>query len=463
MNEWTNECSDSMPAGSSTQYIFKLPKMTASAGDLSRLSPLLLLLLLLQTKLPGTVLLPAPQKPLKAEERKAAAVGSSVLFLAPDIPSTIEIIQWEFINSLPLHVIVEYNSRDRSITVYPPFNDRVHFSPSNGSLVLNNVQKNDSGIYKAVINLDEQKARKTKLDVLEPVSLIQVRSSTRRAGSVIELSCGAKGDSIDSFEWKKDGQPLPAERCYQLPGNRSVLFIMEGKKLDCGIFSCNASNEISWLESSLSLIIEGISPSLHLVQNLCATTLILVVVVGAGFIVHHYQVETHGSDERVIRYFICIHGLLALSAILLFSAAVKWMEEKGPSAVFILLTLALIGVAVVAFTMFMVGACHPEKFPQLQTKKSTHIILDFITRGGVILLLASACFLITNIQELQEEGCSQHGNLATAFVITSVVMLVVACLVLLLCLQWNHRKIKNLRRERRRSQRETEEDEATGS
>ncbi|XP_028922814.1 uncharacterized protein LOC103171088 isoform X3 [Ornithorhynchus anatinus] len=264
-----------------------------------------------------------------------------------------------------------------------------------------NEMKNDSGIYKAVINLDEQKARKTKLDVLEPVSLIQVRSSTRRAGSVIELSCGAKGDSIDSFEWKKDGQPLPAERCYQLPGNRSVLFIMEGKKLDCGIFSCNASNEISWLESSLSLIIEGISPSLHLVQNLCATTLILVVVVGAGFIVHHYQVETHGSDERVIRYFICIHGLLALSAILLFSAAVKWMEEKGPSAVFILLTLALIGVAVVAFTMFMVGACHPEKFPQLQTKKSTHIILDFITRGGVILLLASACFLITNIQELQ--------------------------------------------------------------
>ncbi|XP_038604179.1 hepatocyte cell adhesion molecule-like isoform X3 [Tachyglossus aculeatus] len=436
--------------------------MTASARYLSRLSPLLLLLL--QTKLQGTVLLSGPQKSLNAEERKVAAVGSSVLFLAPDIPSSIKIIQWEFINDLPLHVIVEYNSQDKSITVYPPFNDRIHFSPSNGSLLLNDVQKNDSGTYKAIINLDEQKARRTKLEVLEPVSLIQLRSSTRRAGSVIELSCGAKGDRINSFEWKKDGQPLPAERCYQLPGNHSVLFIMEGKKLDCGFFSCNVSNEISWMENSLSLIIEGISPSLHLVQNLSAATLILVVVVGAGFIFHHYQVQTHGSDGWVIRYFISIHGLLALSAILLCSAAVKWMEEKGPSAVFVLLTLALIGVAVVAFTMFIVGACHPEKFPELQTKKSTHIILDFITRGGVILLLVSACFLITHIQELQEEGCSQHGNLATAFVITSVVMLVVACLVLVICLQWNHRKIKNPRRERRRgSQREVEEEEATSS
>ncbi|XP_038604178.1 uncharacterized protein LOC119929902 isoform X2 [Tachyglossus aculeatus] len=355
-----------------TPFDFQLLKMTASARYLSRLSPLLLLLL--QTKLQGTVLLSGPQKSLNAEERKVAAVGSSVLFLAPDIPSSIKIIQWEFINDLPLHVIVEYNSQDKSITVYPPFNDRIHFSPSNGSLLLNDVQKNDSGTYKAIINLDEQKARRTKLEVL------------------------------------------------------------------------------------------GISPSLHLVQNLSAATLILVVVVGAGFIFHHYQVQTHGSDGWVIRYFISIHGLLALSAILLCSAAVKWMEEKGPSAVFVLLTLALIGVAVVAFTMFIVGACHPEKFPELQTKKSTHIILDFITRGGVILLLVSACFLITHIQELQEEGCSQHGNLATAFVITSVVMLVVACLVLVICLQWNHRKIKNPRRERRRgSQREVEEEEATSS
>ncbi|KAG6926765.1 hypothetical protein G0U57_011505, partial [Chelydra serpentina] len=57
--------------------------------------------------------------------------------------------------------------------------------------------------------------------------------------------------------WKKDGKPLPQERDFHFSKNLRILNIPEGQKSDCGSYSCNVSNEISWQESSLNLTIAG--------------------------------------------------------------------------------------------------------------------------------------------------------------------------------------------------------------
>lgn len=82
-------------------------------------------------------------------------------------------------------------------------------------------------------------------------------SSSSLAGSPIELGCDVLEGTVDNIDWEKEGGPLPPERCYFLSENRSALHIRKGEKLDCGSYSCNVSNEISWKESSLSLIIVG--------------------------------------------------------------------------------------------------------------------------------------------------------------------------------------------------------------
>lgn len=57
------------------------------------------------------------------------------------------------------------------------------------------------------------------------------------------------------FTWKKDGQMLPPDRSYS--GSLRVLCLRMAKKSDCGSYSCNASNGISWQETSLNVTVAG--------------------------------------------------------------------------------------------------------------------------------------------------------------------------------------------------------------
>lgn len=91
----------------------------------------------------------------------------------------------------------------------------------------------------------------------EPVSKAQLQINSTVVGSAVELSCKVPVGKVQAIDWKKDGKPLPRNRGYQLSENFRVLYIPETQKTDCGSFSCNASNEISWQETSVNLTIEG--------------------------------------------------------------------------------------------------------------------------------------------------------------------------------------------------------------
>ncbi|NWR53917.1 HECA2 protein, partial [Bucorvus abyssinicus] len=187
--------------------------------------------------------------------RKAAAVGSSVLLPGPGNITHNYSTQWEHLNGSSSCTILQYYRGSHHPTIHVPYVGRAIFHPSNGSLLLENVQESDSGIYK--VNVEGGESQKILLEVLTPVSRPQLRSSALVARATGEVLCDVAEGRVDTFAWKKDGQPLPPDRVFHPSNSLSILYLRSAKKSDCGSYSCNASNEISWEETSLNVTIAG--------------------------------------------------------------------------------------------------------------------------------------------------------------------------------------------------------------
>ncbi|KFQ80222.1 HEPACAM family member 2, partial [Phoenicopterus ruber ruber] len=188
---------------------------------------------------------------------KAAAVGSSVLLPGLDNVTRIYSTRWEHLNGTSSRTILQYHSGARNPAIHAPYAGRATFHPSNGSLSLEDVQESDSGIYKVTVNVGDGESLKILLEVLKPVSRPRLRSSALVAQATGEVLCDVAEGRVDAIAWKKDGQPLPPDRGFHLSGSLSVLYLRPAKKSDCGSYSCNASNEISWQETSLNVTVAG--------------------------------------------------------------------------------------------------------------------------------------------------------------------------------------------------------------
>ncbi|XP_048720827.2 uncharacterized protein LOC125642914 isoform X4 [Caretta caretta] len=341
-------------------------------------------------------------KTAEAQEHRTVGVGSSVLLTAlpTDDQTVIDHIQWEYINST-VSDIVDYYRTGSKPTIYKAYEERIIFY-SNGSLLLKNVQETDSGTYRATINLNKIEARETTLLVLEPISKTQLQINSTVAGSSIELSCKVLVGKVQAIYWKKDGKPLPRNRCYWFSENFSLLYIPEAQKSDCGSFSCNASSDINWQETSVNLTIEGIMPSLKHALKISTVVLVIATTLaagsGLGFIILCCQSEKKKIRELWRWPVVFIHGLVCVSAILMFTAAVFWIWEEV--------------------------YC---------------VILDTAALGGVILVVVFAIFLIQNIQQLQRQGCSPFFDSRAATLISAAISL----LILLVSFVWYHRKKKS--------------------
>ncbi|NXX05268.1 HECAM protein, partial [Larus smithsonianus] len=189
--------------------------------------------------------------------RKTAAVGSSVLLPGPDNVTHIYSTRWEHLNGTSSRTILQYYSGSHSPTIHPPYAGRAIFHPSNGSLLLEDVHESDSGIYKVTVNVGERESLQILLEVLKPVSRPRLWTSVLVARATGKVLCDVAEGRVDTVTWKKDGQPLPPDRGFRLSESLSVLYLRSAKKSDCGCYSCNASNGISWQETSLNVTIAG--------------------------------------------------------------------------------------------------------------------------------------------------------------------------------------------------------------
>ncbi|XP_067404548.1 hepatic and glial cell adhesion molecule-like isoform X2 [Emydura macquarii macquarii] len=405
------------------------------------------------------LLFPWAPKTAEAEEHRTVAVGSSVLLTILPTNNT-EHIQWEYINSSMSQNIVDYYRVGITPVIYKPYEDRVIFYSSNGSLLLKNVQVTDSGTYRATVNLNKIEARQTALRVIEPVSKAQLQINSTVVGSAVELSCKVPVGKVQAIDWKKDGKPLPRNRCYQLSENFRVLYIPETQKTDCGSFSCNASNEISWQETSVNLTIEGITPPLKQALTISSVALTIAITLavgsGLGFVILCCQTERKKITGELWRWLVVlIHGLVCVSSILMIIASVLWMREDGLSTVLILYMIFLTCVIMGTLLISVVLTICPRHLGMFKKKMMHRLILDIAAPGGVILVVLCAIFLTQNIQLLQKKGCSPFFDTTDASIISAAISL----LILLALLVWYHRKKKNSHPESEEDQQREEQKE----
>ncbi|KAM7094932.1 CD48 antigen-like [Ciconia maguari] len=226
-------------------------------------------------------------------ERKATAVGSSVLLPGPDNVTHVFSMRWEHLNGTSSRTILQYYRGSHNPAIHAPYTGRAIFHPSNGSLLLEDVQESDSGVYKVTVNVGDRESLKILLEVLKPVSRPRLWSSALVAQATGEVLCDVAEGGVDTITWKKDGQPLPPDRGFHLSDSLSVLYLRSAKKSDCGSYSCNASNGISWQENSLNVTIAG------------------------------------GELWRWLSAYTC--GLVCIASILAGTAGILWMREEGCS------------------------------------------------------------------------------------------------------------------------------------
>ncbi|XP_069723750.1 neural cell adhesion molecule L1.1-like isoform X10 [Phaenicophaeus curvirostris] len=258
-------------------------------------------------------------------EIRHAAKGSSILMHAPDIKN-VSFTQWEYQSTTSSALILQHSAHSQSLTIYPAYQERVIFYENNSSILLQGLRETDSGNYIATVNWIKEKARTTRLEVIKPVPQPELQCTSNLAGSPIKLICSVpEGMEVSSVSWKKDGHPLSPEKCDLLSENITVLQIRNGKKSDCGTYSCNISNRISWKEATLNLTMTGLTPRLHHAQRMVIVTLMFTSVSAIGFIIQ----LCHGFGEAAKKLVILsTHGFLCISSLLLLAASIIWMLEE---------------------------------------------------------------------------------------------------------------------------------------
>lgn len=100
----------------------------------------------------------------RALQRRVAMVGSSVLLAGPLNITLIHSIRWEYLNGTASHTILQYERHN--LTIHMPYTARAHLHASNGSLLLEDLQESDSGIYRVTVNQAERESLSVLLDVL---------------------------------------------------------------------------------------------------------------------------------------------------------------------------------------------------------------------------------------------------------------------------------------------------------
>ncbi|XP_042283978.1 uncharacterized protein LOC121908209 isoform X2 [Thunnus maccoyii] len=151
--------------------------------------------------------------------------------------------RWKFNNN---HNVVRL-SPDKKTIISSSYVGRAEFSLQNLSLLLNNVQQNDSGDYTAsIIGANNQRLAEYKVKIQDPVSPVNllvdsVSNSTESCN--LTVSCNTERSNISST-FRCDDQT-----CNQRGGEQSKVttsgFTLRVYLLNDSIF-CNHSNQVSW-------------------------------------------------------------------------------------------------------------------------------------------------------------------------------------------------------------------------
>uniref|UniRef100_A0A3P8SNR4 Uncharacterized protein n=1 Tax=Amphiprion percula TaxID=161767 RepID=A0A3P8SNR4_AMPPE len=121
------------------------------------------------------------------------------------------------------------------------------------------VQLSDSGVYTCVarsqaglaeLSYEVQVQVPPGVDHVEPVEPVTVVQ-----GSLVTLTCEARGVPPPTLTWMKDGQPLSLHRNLLLDGQETRLQLPDVAPTDAGLYSCVASNQAGSSTKSFNLTV----------------------------------------------------------------------------------------------------------------------------------------------------------------------------------------------------------------
>ncbi|KAG9259391.1 hypothetical protein AMEX_G28097 [Astyanax mexicanus] len=168
-------------------------------------------------------------------------VGDSVQLDVQIKEQTFSVLLWKHNYE---NIIIRYYADDKTFKKYGPYKDRVEFNEETYSLTLKNLQKNDSGLYEAIIpGQKETTVAQYDLSVLNiveaPVLTYLVTSNTCNS----TLTCRGHDLSVSSTCYKGS-----CEEKEERSGGVALSLSIKGHS-----FICNHSNPFSWKQDELEM------------------------------------------------------------------------------------------------------------------------------------------------------------------------------------------------------------------
>ncbi|XP_076837560.1 SLAM family member 7-like isoform X2 [Brachyhypopomus gauderio] len=201
-------------------------------------------------------------------------VGSSVQLHMNDNKQTFKYLTWMYNKAF----ILKYETKSNIETPYNAKNSRMEFDMSDYSLTINNLEKNDSGLYGARLTTDEEEriVVEYRLSVLDPAEIPVISPVHHQQSSdTCNLTCRGHDLSIISNCYNHI-----CENKETSSGGHTLSMFVSGSTI-----ICNHSNPVSWKESTIEIkdicSVGGTNYLLYTIIALsCVALTLLLTVVG---------------------------------------------------------------------------------------------------------------------------------------------------------------------------------------
>ncbi|XP_073457943.1 hepatic and glial cell adhesion molecule-like [Aquarana catesbeiana] len=144
-------------------------------------------------------------------------------------------------------------------TVLPIYTSRLSII-GNGSLLLSNSTKEDTGNYTVTVTaLGETPGTRnfevTIYDQVVNVTVTQSPQKVNEGAAFVNLSCSSSSGYTEMVTWMKDGQSVISKNAYSLLDGNWTLQITQPDRTFNGLYICNVSNAAYWGSGSLNLTV----------------------------------------------------------------------------------------------------------------------------------------------------------------------------------------------------------------
>ncbi|XP_029973542.1 uncharacterized protein LOC115407283 isoform X4 [Salarias fasciatus] len=214
------------------------------------------------------------------------ALGGTVVLQLVDDASEIPRYEWrkETTNILVVRksVVIRNNIDERSV-----------FTPSTGTLMINNLNRKDSGIYTLMLFDKDQKVseqRTLNLSIQARVTSVQLTSECLSEGEK-RISCSAGGGDSPQFSWTLDGRRLTE---VELVSGADETNSVTLKLHVSGQLVCWVHNNVSNASGTMEL--DTCGDYLSILAGVLATLVILIVV--ALLIIYFLKKKQHNKTKE---------------------------------------------------------------------------------------------------------------------------------------------------------------------